>query len=317
MNLAEAFRKLNLIESDEFDIDSPEGKQALDDFMSYTGAEEEPQVVIDPEAESEEELEDSYIGKAIIQCPICRSLIYKNMEDLGEDEEESCPYCYSEVVMDVIGKVAPIEETPEEALEPEMTEEEPAPAAEEVPEMEDRTEAPLEEDLENVTIETEDEVINISAEPKCEGCEEEEEVPEEEEVSEEEEEVSEEEEEEVPEEEEPVEVIAPLDEPEDDLDEPEDDFVELDDVDEDSFDEFAESWLKSDYKNIRSYKTTKMTESAKNRIKVEGVVTLKNGSKKLLEFRVKPGKLQRNKRGVAIVENLNLKKRTAVKFKVK
>ena len=301
MNLAEAFRKLNLIESDEFDIDSAEGKQALDDFMNYTGAEDEPQVVIDPEAESEEELEDSYVGKAIVQCPICRSLIYKNMEDLGDGEEESCPYCYSEVVMDVIGKVAPIEEAPEEVLEPEMAAEEPAPAAEEAPKMDECVDAPLKEDLENVTIETEDEVINVSAEPKCEGCEEEpaieEEAPAEEEPAKEEE---------------PAEVIAPLDEPEDD------DFVELDDVDEDSFDEFAESWLKSDYKNIDSYKTTKMTESAKNRIKVEGVVTLKNGSKKLLEFMVKPGKLQRNNRsGIALVENLNLKKRAAIKFNVK
>ena len=74
--------------------------------------------VIDPDAESEEDLEDSYIGKVILDCSVCHTDIYKDKEDITIDEEaglanigEECPYCYSSEGFKVIGEVKPFVET--------------------------------------------------------------------------------------------------------------------------------------------------------------------------------------------------------------
>lgn len=287
VNLQEAFSKLNMIESSEFDLLDPEEKDAMKNFLDDDVVEAEDVDIIDPQAEDESELEDSYIGKIIVQCPVCRSLIYKTQEELNEmgDEPQTCPYCFSVENFDIIGKIAPIEDE----MAPEAVEEAPeadeAPAAEPVVEVEDKPleecgDAPLQEDLENVTIETEDQVINVSAEDKVEEC------PECEPAAEEHED---------------AEVIAPL---EDDIpDEPMED--EVDEIDEESFDEFAESLLKDKYSNIVSYKTSKMKDCGNNVI-AEGVVTLKNGSKKLTEFRIRPSRFSKDGKGTCLVENLQL-----------
>lgn len=296
VNLQEAFSKLNMIESSEFDLLDPEEKDAMKNFLDDDAVEAEDVDIIDPQAEDESELEDSYIGKIIVQCPVCRSLIYKTQEELNEmgDEPQTCPYCFSVENFDIIGKIAPIEDE----MAPEAVEEAPeadeAPAAEPVVEVEDKPleecgDAPLQEDLENVTIETEDQVINVSAEDKveeCPECEAAAEIPVEEPAAEEHED---------------AEVIAPL---EDDIpDEPMED--EVDEIDEESFDEFAESLLKDKYSNIVSYKTSKMKDCG-NHVIAEGVVTLKNGDKKLTEFRIRPSRFSKEGKGTCLVENLQL-----------
>ena len=107
--LTEAFKKLDILDEDVFDIDS-KGIAELKDFEDTD--EVETVQIIDPKAENEEELSDSYIGKVILDCCVCHSKIYEEKEDvkISEDEElanvgEECPYCYSSDGFKIIGQV--------------------------------------------------------------------------------------------------------------------------------------------------------------------------------------------------------------------
>lgn len=313
VNLQEAFSKLNIMESSDFELLDKDEKDAMKNFLEDDEIEAQDVEIIDPQADDEMDLQDSYVGKIIVQCPVCKSLIYKTQDEINEegDEPQNCPYCFSVEKFDLIGKVVPIEDE----MAPEAVEEEPAaPEAAEEPVMEGKKDVcpkcgqnpcvcedkcnecgdqDLKEDLENITIETEDEVINISAEEKAEECPE---CAESEEMAEEPAPEADEHEE--------AEVIAPLDDDEEDS-------MEFDEVDEKSFDDFAESLLQSRYSNIVSYKTNKMTES-KNSIIAEGYVQLKDGSQRLTEFKIVP-----KRKGSCLVENLQLGTKGMVKVFVK
>lgn len=111
--------------------------------------------IVDLDAETPEDVQPSYAGKHIVQCPQCMTLFYRNPEDLVKSEDnpdmvnvgEACPNCGNEDGYTVIGKVAEV--TPEEA---ENFEDEEAPAeeapVEETPVEETPTEeeAPVEEE---------------------------------------------------------------------------------------------------------------------------------------------------------------------------
>lgn len=113
--LSEAFKQLEILNEDVFDLD----KDGLEDLKDFQDEDEEEVIdVIDPEAETEEELEDSYIGKVILDCSVCHTDIYKDKEDVIIDEEtqlanvgEECPYCFSIDGFKVIGEVKPFVET--------------------------------------------------------------------------------------------------------------------------------------------------------------------------------------------------------------
>ena len=114
--LSEAFKKLDILDEDVFEVDK-DGLTALKDFED-SDDEEDTITVVDPDAEDEEELEDSYIGKVILDCSVCHTDIYKDKEDITIDEEsglanigEECPYCYSSEGFKVIGEVKPFVET--------------------------------------------------------------------------------------------------------------------------------------------------------------------------------------------------------------
>ena len=70
--------------------------------------------IVDLDAETEDDILPSYVGKTIIQCPQCMTLFYKNAEDIVRDEEnpdvvnvnEVCQHCGNESGYDVVGKVA-------------------------------------------------------------------------------------------------------------------------------------------------------------------------------------------------------------------
>lgn len=109
----EAFKHLSKLNEETFDIDDFKGideftKKDLEDPLSVT--------VIDPDAESDDQVENSYIGNVILDCCICHSKLYKDpsevviseTEDTVNDDEE-CPYCYSTCGFKVIGQVAPYE----------------------------------------------------------------------------------------------------------------------------------------------------------------------------------------------------------------
>lgn len=105
--------------------------------------------IVDLDAESPEDLQPTYIGKTIIQCPQCLTLFYKDPADIVVSEEnpdmvnvdEVCQHCGNDSGYTVIGKVAeeevPVNELPQEAIPEEneaeeaeedipMTDEEPA-----------------------------------------------------------------------------------------------------------------------------------------------------------------------------------------------
>lgn len=100
-----------------------EAKEVLDNNEKQENANVE--MIVDVNAESEEELKDSYIGNIIIECPVCKTKIYKTREELTidgqEDEEnislddatvnvgEACPHCKQEEGFVVIGKVASVD----------------------------------------------------------------------------------------------------------------------------------------------------------------------------------------------------------------
>lgn len=109
--ITEAFKRLSMLDEDVFDV-TDDGIQELKDFENDSEADETVDI-IDPEAESEDELADSYIGKVILDCCVCHSKIYKNKDEvhLSDDEtvaneDEECPYCYSTEGYKVIGEVA-------------------------------------------------------------------------------------------------------------------------------------------------------------------------------------------------------------------
>ena len=89
--------------------------------------------IVDLDADSPEDLQMSYVGKYIIQCPQCMTLFYKNQEDIEESEDDSstvnvsevCQHCGNDSGYTLIGKVGEVEEevpADEEALETEDSE---------------------------------------------------------------------------------------------------------------------------------------------------------------------------------------------------
>ena len=110
----EAFKQFRLLESEDFNL-SPEGLDTLDTFMNQA-MDDEYVDVYDLEAEAEEDLKKSYIGKVICDCNVCHSNIFYNKEDIVIDEEgivnieDECPYCMSLDGYTIVGEIKPYEE---------------------------------------------------------------------------------------------------------------------------------------------------------------------------------------------------------------
>ena len=129
--LQEALNRVSLLE-DEIDLKSAN----IEEIKSMLPDKSEEEIdfvdIIDPEAETEDQLEDSYIGKVILDCCVCHSKIYKNADEVKYDEEadvcnegEECPFCYSTDGFTIVGQVAPYkEEEVKVEVEPKEDEEE-------------------------------------------------------------------------------------------------------------------------------------------------------------------------------------------------
>ena len=118
--LSEAFRQLELLNEEDFNLSTTADNSDLKDFLDNDDISVMSLDVIDPEAETEEDLEDSYTGKVILDCCVCHSKLYKDKEEVQLDEEqdlantdEECPFCYSRDGFKIIGEVAPYGETEE------------------------------------------------------------------------------------------------------------------------------------------------------------------------------------------------------------
>lgn len=129
--LTEAFKSMNILDEDTFSV-TPDSLERLDQFLNGDTV-VEPELIIDPEAETEEELQDTYVGKVILNCPVCESKIYKAVADVIVDEEsdlvnvgEECPYCQTIDGFEVVGQIDDFnpEEVTDSAETEETTEEE-------------------------------------------------------------------------------------------------------------------------------------------------------------------------------------------------
>ena len=99
--LTEAFKQLSEIDQNVFNADE-NGLNKLDAFITDSDNESENvAVIIDPNAEDETDLQDSYIGKILCRCVVCQSDIMKDESELHKDEDcpdvvncgEECPMC--------------------------------------------------------------------------------------------------------------------------------------------------------------------------------------------------------------------------------
>lgn len=351
--LSEAFKKLDFLTEEDFSLYNT---TSMDDMEKLL---EDPVVptenVIDPEAETEDELQDTYIGKVILHCPVCNSMIYKNLEDIVKDDVEElvnvgeeCPYCYTSEGFKVIGIVSPFEEENEEEDTSEDVDETEVENSvnedfnsfdfgkdkfgdaiswqdvegtliSDAPELPWKydvggygyfdkkhalraaqgdtskvklVEKSVNEDFEHVEVTTDGQKVTLGADDDGKVTIETEVV----ETPEEGEEVL------APV---PTEVADTIEEteespwPEDEVD------YDVEDFDEDSFDELGESYLKSVYENVSSYKTTDVSSQG-NTLVVEGLIKFNSGKMKPTKFVFEAKTATKNNKLRFIGENKNI-----------
>ena len=129
MNFLDAFKALDALNEDTYSLDS-EGIKKLKEFQDTDDLTDEV-TVIDVDAETEEDLSDSYVGKVILDCSVCHSKLYKSKDEINIDEEqqlanvgEECPYCYTSDGFKVIGEVSPFNSETEVEVEETTTDDE-------------------------------------------------------------------------------------------------------------------------------------------------------------------------------------------------
>lgn len=137
----DAFKSLSILNEDLFDT-STLGVQKLQSFLDDDLDGEDEIEVIDAEADTTDDLANSYVGKVIVDCNVCHSHIFKDREDIDIDDsglvngEDACPYCGEQEGFVIIGQIEEFNENGGEE-ENEPTEE---PEAAEVPEVDERVE---------------------------------------------------------------------------------------------------------------------------------------------------------------------------------
>ncbi len=180
--IEEAFRQVYLTEDAEDFTLTGSGPVDVEGFLDMVEPEEDPDAemisdVYDLEAEAEEDLKQSYIGKVILDCNVCHSNIFADPADITENEdglwcvELECPYCMSNEGYTVIGEVKPYGELPEEPAEEEVIEDEVV--EEPIEEVEDVIEEePVEEEEEELIEEglKADEIKELRGEEEINGA---------------------------------------------------------------------------------------------------------------------------------------------------
>lgn len=110
--LTEAFKELKMLNEEDYNLNNKDEIEDMHDTV-FNQLDDKSIDVIDPNAQSIDDLEDSYIGKVILDCDVCHSKIYKDPSEVVIDDEsslanidEECPYCYSTDGYKIIGEVA-------------------------------------------------------------------------------------------------------------------------------------------------------------------------------------------------------------------
>lgn len=110
--LTEAFKELKMLNEEDYNLNNKDEIEDMHDTV-FNQLDDKSIDIIDPNAQSIDDLEDSYIGKVILDCDVCHSKIYKDPSEVIIDDEsslanvdEECPYCYSTDGYKIIGEVA-------------------------------------------------------------------------------------------------------------------------------------------------------------------------------------------------------------------
>ena len=93
----DAFKSLDLLEDTDFELTGKDSFEELGDFIETEDDDIREIEVMDTGAESEDDLQDSYIGFTILKCPVCHNLSLEDtevvkdaMKDVAEDNELCC-----------------------------------------------------------------------------------------------------------------------------------------------------------------------------------------------------------------------------------
>ena len=242
----QANESLQLKESENIDLnDEKEVKKGKE--ILTKDKEEEVEQIVDVDADTVDKLKDSYIGNTILQCPVCRTLLYKKPDAIVKDEEselynvgEVCPHCGSEDGYDLVGQVAPLNIPVEE---PKQT------TGKETDGVDTPDEEPTDADLKAIEA-GDNNVGNIAS-----G------------------------EEDVDSKGHKLGVkFAPEGKPENES-------LLIEDVDDEKFDKLVNQYLVSTYNNVDSYKTNKGTlDEDTGSITLEGIIKYTNGKEKPVKF---------------------------------
>lgn len=134
--LDEAFKDLHELE-DGVDL---QDEQEVKDAIAFMNGDKDNlaqlELIVDADADSEEDIKDTYVGELLLYCPVCHTIHYEKEENIVFDEEndeivnigDACPHCKQENGYEIVGKVEEYdatEEEPEEEKEP--TEDDDAP----------------------------------------------------------------------------------------------------------------------------------------------------------------------------------------------
>ena len=123
--LDEAFKDLHELE-DGVDLqDEQEVKKAIA-FMN--GDEDnlaQLELIVDADADSKEDIKDTYVGELLLYCPVCHTIHYEKEENIVFDEEndeivnvgDACPHCKQENGYEIVGKVEEYDATEDETEE--------------------------------------------------------------------------------------------------------------------------------------------------------------------------------------------------------
>ena len=328
--LRNAFKMLDALNEDVFDV-SDEGISQLADTLN---TEDNTVNIIDPEAESEEDIQDSYMGKAILECEVCHSLIYKDKDEIKIDDEsqlanidEECPYCFSTNGYKIVGQVEPFEEESEkDDVDVEVDGEDVDIESEEEDDDEDDDEDEVNESLKegfnDVQITTDDQhltmtqdnetgKVTVETEPIQQeesfesedmmiaplNDEEEQEIEDSSDQLEAEEE-GEEESEEVPE-----------DETSEEPEEEESEDVDISDFEESLFNDLGQKYLTEVYDNIESFNTSNVYQDNKNnKLIIEGVIKFTSGNSKKTSFIFEAKDIDKDKKVRFVGENQQITK---------
>lgn len=111
--LHEAFKMLDALNEEMFDT-SLDGINSLADAMEGDNSEDIIKIT-DVDAETEEDIQDSYLGKVILDCNVCHSLRFADKGTIEIDDsgivngEETCPYCGEASGFTVVGQIEEFE----------------------------------------------------------------------------------------------------------------------------------------------------------------------------------------------------------------